>query len=461
MDLDRLRKVLRPEVIKLYTLNTHTKLPELCETLGLPAPDPGISKREKLTEAFDGLPDENLAHTAKCFLESQRIEAGTRNEIQDIIWADLPVAEIPKRFRREVARAIQNVALYLDGRRFDELLDRLWVLDNDPMAAFSAVFGKGDDRSLRAQINQHVYKNPEDWSAEDLFDAVGAFDASNRRFALFLEGLASADVRPDETEQRRFVNLVNPALRGCGAELREAEIEDGYPVFSLVSIHCAPPGRAKNLIFASSVKPDIRFRDAVSNNIEIASNTDKVLVYDRPIGTGGLCWRDLQAWWSESQGIPDDDQAKRGLYLRLLKSLPRNSPPQAILFRTFFSHFKGSFPGLPALLPEVWLHWDPKTVRERGPQALLRFRMDFLLLLPQGVRVVLEVDGKHHYAREDGTADPARYSKMVAADRELALAGYYVFRFGAEELSGEAGTKAVADFFDLLFKRFKVSIPRA
>ncbi|MFB7225150.1 hypothetical protein [Streptomyces sp. NPDC056227] len=29
----------------------------------------------------------------------------------------------------------------------------------------------------------------------------------------------------------------------------------------------------------------------------------------------------------------------------------------------------------PALLPEVWLHWDPKTVEERGPEALLRSRM--------------------------------------------------------------------------------------
>ena len=52
MDLAHLRRVLRPEIIRLSALNTHTKLPELCETLGLPAPDQGISKREKLTEAL-------------------------------------------------------------------------------------------------------------------------------------------------------------------------------------------------------------------------------------------------------------------------------------------------------------------------------------------------------------------------------------------------------------------------
>jgi hypothetical protein len=32
---------------------------------------------------------------------------------------------------------------------------------------------------------------------------------------------------------------------------------------------------------------------------------------------------------------------------------------------------------------EIWLDWDHKTARERGRDALLRFRLDFLLLLPQ------------------------------------------------------------------------------
>jgi very-short-patch-repair endonuclease len=67
--------------------------------------------------------------------------------------------------------------------------------------------------------------------------------------------------------------------------------------------------------------------------------------------------------------------------------------------------------------------------------ALLRFRMDFLLLLPHGQRVVLEVDGSHHYASPDGRRpDPARYADGVRGDRDLKLAGYEVFRFGATEV---------------------------
>ncbi len=90
---------------------------------------------------------------------------------------------------------------------------------------------------------------------------------------------------------------------------------------------------------------------------------------------------------------------------------------------------------LTALLPKVWLHRDPRTARQRGRDTLLRFRMDFLLLLPCGERIVLEVDGAHHYASPEGSRpDPARYADGVCGDRELKLAGYGVFRLGATEL---------------------------
>ena len=174
----------------------------------------------------------------------------------------------------------------------------------------------------------------------------------------------------------------------------------------------------------------------MNNNVEIVTNADKVLVYDRPIGMDGLLWRDLQCWWEETSGIKDKEEAKATLYRRLSDSLPKNSPPQILLFDAFYRGFGNAVPGLPALLPEVWLHWDPKTAQERGADALLRFRMDFLLLLPHGVRIVIEVDGRHHYARRR-SADAARYGKMAAADRELKLVGYEVYRF-ALRTSGEA-----------------------
>jgi very-short-patch-repair endonuclease len=81
------------------------------------------------------------------------------------------------------------------------------------------------------------------------------------------------------------------------------------------------------------------------------------------------------------------------------------------------------------------------------------------MLLPNGVRVVIEVDGKHHYAEANGQASPSRYGAMMGADRQLRLAGYDVYRFGADELSAEAGSM-VGDFFEQLFKLHHVTVPR-
>src|SRR5690606_23960421 len=128
--------------------------------------------------------------------------------------------------------------------------------------------------------------------------------------------------------------------------------------------------------------PDIRFRDAVSNDVEIMSNFDDVLIYDRLIHRDGIKWRDLQSWWKETQGVTTEDEAKSSLYRRLYHSLPESSPPQRLMFEEYHKFFGKAIPDLPALLPEVWLHWDPVTARIRGRDALLRFRMDFLLLLP-------------------------------------------------------------------------------
>jgi AbiJ N-terminal domain 3 len=148
-------------------------------------------------------------------------------------------------------------------------------------------------RRACARIERHVFRNPGDWSAEDLFEQLGAFEAGDARFGKFLEGLASAEVIPDESVQRRVVGTVNPRLRLAGAELRETGTDGGYPVFSVVSTQAARARRPRNLISASLAKPDIRFANAVDNDIEIVGNADEVLVYDRPIGGDGIRWRDL------------------------------------------------------------------------------------------------------------------------------------------------------------------------
>jgi hypothetical protein len=48
------------------------------------------------------------------------------------------------------------------------------------------------------------------------------------------------------------------------------------------------------------------------------------------------------------------------------------------------------------------------------------------------------------------------YAEMVSADRELRLAGYEVYRFGANELVGEGAESKIADFFAKLFRLHRV-----
>jgi hypothetical protein len=465
IDLERLRELVRSAALAIPC--THDSLGETCSAFGLPDPprkaepdsERDLTKRERIEWSVARLADEDVPGVAGRMLDgwlsATPLAAGTRNAIEDILWAGQGALEIPRRTRREIARALDLDDVTVMPDRFTALLERLWVLGDDPVAFFADSVFTDSVSSLRKQIRQHVLRNP-DWSAEELFDALGAIDsAGDARFARFLEGLASAALVPDEDAQRRVVAAVNPHLRAAGAELRETGQDGGYPVFTVVSTRAAR-GRPKNLIFASPTKPDIRIIDAIDNDIEIVTGADEVLVYDRPTREGVL-WRDLQAWWKDTQHLPDDEEAKSTLYDRLLGSLPENSPPQRNLFKAYHHIHADSVPRLPALLPEVWLHWDPKTVRERGPEAMLGFRMDFLLLLPHGHRVVLEVDGATHYST-GGRPDPAVYAKGARGDRELKLAGYEVFRFGATELQHpRTAEPMLREFFTDLFRQFDVT----
>src|SRR5713226_109960 len=212
-------------------------------------------------------------------------------------------------------------------------------------------------------------------------------------------------------------------------------------------------GEIKNIIFAANgPKPDLVLTDAVHNTIDIVANAEYCLVYDKPITSKGLLWSDLVSWWKEKSGC-DDELVEQNLYLRLKASL--GSKVEEFLFFTYFKEFKTKLgEKLPALVPQVYLHYDPKTLKElQGKRRIPRERMDFLILFSDKDRVVLEVDGKHHYAKGD-LASPQEYARMVSEDRKLRLRGYEVYRFGGFELTdAEAGKTLLKEFFRALFDK--------
>ncbi len=429
---------LRNLIINVLHMMTHTELSSTpLRVAGLEVPiGEGLSKRQRIDLALDGLDEKQLAHLALRFGQ-ERNDFNLDEAARKVLEAgDPPLTHIARRdiarvFGDDLAGELGHVSL---AEKFFDL--------SSPFEMFAP-----SDRSLRARIERHMDLNPGDWSVEQLFGEIGAFDCSRARFAAMIEEAVHPLARSGE-EQQRVVAALNKILTRDGYHLIPDGELSGYPVFAFRPVSRGVTGRPKNLIFASrGPKPEIGFADAINNDIVILSNEESCLVYDRPIGSNGLLWSEMVTWWGDL--VPGANAAALGARLR--ESL--SSDGERNLFATYFKKYRPSLgERLPALLPQVYLHYDPgtvKTLRHRLP--LPRQRMDFLLLLPERQRIVVEVDGKHHFSEND-VASLKIYAEMVSADRELRLAGYEIYRFGSNELVGDGSEARIIDFFDGLFR---------
>ncbi|MGP4083451.1 hypothetical protein [Streptomyces sp. KR55] len=132
----------------------------------------------------------------------------------------------------------------------------------------------------------------------------------------------------------------------------------------------------------------------------------------------------------------------------------------------FDTYIKLGF-GLPALIPQIYLRYDPYSLTElNGVSRLTRQRMDFLLLMNQRARAVIEVDGIQHCSREsDQAAKQQSVSARPAAPRTLRGNGGGGPPAHAAELRGlphrrprelgdhAAGESMLTDFFTRLLSR--------
>jgi len=332
-----------------------------------------------------------------------------------------------------------------------EFLDRLYDLDALPST---------DSRysTARQDIGVHCIANY-DWPDEWIFDdeRFGLFTSDDALLRFLAEMLHPA-VRTNLAEVERLHDFLNKTLVHDGYEIVQVDAISGAPVFAGRRIGAGVPGSMKNLIFAADgPKPEIVFSDALNNDVRVVKNEQFCLVYDRPLAAHGLTWAELTSWWADREGLTGTParEISRSLYRRLDRSLGDNGAERRIL-RTYADRYVGLGDGIPALIPQVYLHYDPYTRAHHAPGAapLPRQRMDFLLLLPQRIRIVIECDGRQHYADESGRADSQLYAEMVAEDRELRLRGYEVYRFGSAELTeGSATDRPLAAFFDRLAER--------
>ena len=329
----------------------------------------------------------------------------------------------------------------------DELLSGIWDLnepfDDGEMFVFSRA-------SIWDYIMQHVIRN-DDISYKDMLLNILNFKyISDDSVIKFLEKMVNPETRTGE-EQEEYVKGINEIISADGFELAvsgKTSNELIYKVYRKNAI-CS---NMKNLVFAPlGKKPDIVIDDAIDNELKIVGDTDNCLFYNFEPNSDGLSWKTLVKWW-EPKSL--NENVQQDLFTRLLNSM--DSKPEKYFFTQYYKIYEER-EDFPALIPQVYLHYDPHAKIWRGSGVVYTHqRMDFLMLLSNGVRIVIEIDGKQHYSEGDKSS-PKLYSEMVIDTRELQLKGYEVYRFGGYEFMNITESKRmIGDFFEKLFKKYSI-----
>lgn len=463
----KFERTLRQAIADALHAEVAHELPACCESLGL-APGTGdeafASKRSYVKKRLQSFNESALLEIGQKVLELHDNTALRDLVSERLLPMDQRLSEITRRKVLKVLDTLHELYGDLGRAGMQERLDTLapsWSRPSD-----SGAFLK----SFADDFVQHYLRN-DDWSHASLLEQCGALTCAHDRFVGLINSVLSPEARTGD-EQESLARDLDEILKPDGYAVMQTGSISGHAVYEVVRHQNGVGGQAKNLIFASiGEKPDIVLRDAINNDLQIVRNAQLCLVYDRPLSPSlGLTWLALAEWWQARESLPDIETARRQLGERLMQSLPVNSPGEHALFKTYFREFSPRLGDrLPALLPQVYLHYDPITMKQRGPDlALSRQRMDFLLLLPDRVRVVLEVDGQHHYAVE-GRPSPERYAQMIREDRELRLKGYDLYRFGGAEfqdsgagtppaLVGQESARTVKNFFERLFARYGLTL---
>ncbi|GIF01572.1 hypothetical protein [Paractinoplanes rishiriensis] len=319
--------------------------------------------------------------------------------------------------------------------------------------------GTATPRKLREAIGQALREAMSAPKVEQFCTGIGLAppnppdDVAMTSKAAYVERRLGGKTRPE------LVRLALQVLDEC-----EEGKEAATKLADLLAGGSGVAGEMKNLIFAADgPKPEFVFRDALNNDLKAIKNAEYCLIYDRPLGPDGLTWRQLGDWWTERAGLAHlpEKQVWNNLHDRLERSLGDN-PGERQISDAYKRRYRRLGPDIPALIPQVYLHYDPYHQARYGTSAppLTRQRMDFLLLLPNRIRVVIEWDGAQHYADDTVLAhgrrhaSPRRYAEMMAEDRALRLRGYEVYRFGGHELAEPGIEQRLDQFFDDLDRRY-------
>lgn len=331
-----------------------------------------------------------------------------------------------------------------------------------------------------SEITRHMDRF-NDWPESYLLDSIIDYlNLTDEQFMFFLEQYVNPNIhhwRWNEEEDRRehihnaeLVEVINRYIDHDGYKLVVKDTIGDKDFYECISTRVGVQGQVKNIIFAAKYKPEIAFDDALNNDIRITKNENQCLVYNRSIPSSGVMWNELVEWYAAENNLTDDQNPEVAFITRLcdcldisFKANGAKSGPETWMLQAYYNLKKELGIDLPALIPQVYLYYDPQTLKQRGYKLFEHQKMDFLMILSHKDRIVIEIDGKQHYA-EGTTASPKLYSEMVRAHREMSLLGYDVYRFGGYEFMGADTDETVKNkvlenikqFFIRLFYKYGI-----
>lgn len=442
------RKISSALIEYLYDYKAN-ELNAVCKKYNIPCNEdlnPMHSKKTYIRSGLNALSFESLQKIAINIIQNNECPKFVE-EVDGSL--ELDPFEITMVTRRNLIDILSNMQCVEGTFRIDDFLYRIFDLDNM----------ESQDNNLNAHqdIIRHMVNN-DDISYSLMYKNLKLIYVSDNVFKKFLEQLVHPIVRSDAEDQNKYVKLINDIICNDGFKLIERNLLSGRPTYKVEKTSIGGVNsEIKNIIFASiKQKPDIVIHDTLSNNIKIINDDDNdCLIYNLPIRKNGLSWHNLVTWWNES----NEDyslEKERELYIRLNQSL--DSEPEKVFMHEYYKICKGTSNNFPALLPQVYCHYDPRSAKMRGGQVYVHQRMDFLILITDTQRVVIEIDGQQHYS-ENKAASPKLYSAMVKDDRNLKLYGYDVYRFGGYEfIDIENPQQMIKEFIGALYKKYEVSL---
>lgn len=188
-------------------------------------------------------------------------------------------------------------------------------------------------------IHHHMDFN-NDWEFEKLFFRYLDFlNVPDENFKYLLEQMVHPSIRRfDLTEdyEKIFkdnsaqVNAINKYLTADGFELKATDSIVNMLIYSVIAINPGVQGNIKNILFALKYKPEIVLGDALNHDIMIVSNQDKCLVYDNPVASSGIMWKQLQDWYDEELLMLSTGVGLKGFMKTSLESVP-----ERLFFETY------------------------------------------------------------------------------------------------------------------------------